>query len=475
MSNALTAAGEVQNSYIKTKTKSIIYRFYALTCMLTIIISLFGCNKEEIKIINPIQGASINLTQTDELTIYLPDWYKEDLQRAVGYYQSEYPDVNVIVDIIEENYSYPFNYTQRISIELMSGMGPDVVVVPMVMFDDIYKIMDTGAFLNLESAINDDVEFRMDDYYQPVLDAGLYKGGRYIIPYCFQLPAMAYNQAVVDRVGFDILECHNTVSFLDEMVMCLPTLRNNPSFVTSINWYRNDLDFMDMSGIVLINYEEQKTLPDEAAFRVFCDAYKSFYGMDKLTDLEQLNIGGDRSEILHNGVALFYWVGDGTLPYLSLLGEAKLSEMDIRMTAMPAQDGAINAKVTHGLSIRSGSTNQRNAWNFIKVVLSEAFQSGSIGGGPQTQFPVNRGALCTTVSNFTSMNHWSKDGLAYILSQEEVQPVYKMLDAISSSRLYCIRPLLMFRECMTPYFISEKSYDECFAELKSKLTIYMSE
>ena len=67
----------------------------------------------------------------------------------------------------------------------------------------IYRTIDTGVFLDLSSFFEEDNSFNRNEINMAVLDVGLYKGGRYIVPINYSLPIL-----------FSLEDRLNTTSFL---------------------------------------------------------------------------------------------------------------------------------------------------------------------------------------------------------------------------------------------------------------------
>ena len=433
-------------------------------------------------IVDPIQDAPVNLTPTDNLVIYVPAWskYSDDLEYAVKLYKEKYRDVNVTVETIgDENDETGQQYADRVRVELMAGTGPDVILASPDIFPNLYGTMDTGAFLNLSSIIADDGDFNMDDYIQPVIDAGLYKEGRYLIPYSYQYSSIVAYSDSMSKVGFDMTKNTNFTSFFDELDGCLPKLQENPSFLGA--FYDSDDYFKTAvfdSGLTLVDFERQSVLPDEAGLKAFCEAFKPYWDIDQSSH----PWGGffdhfsDESSLFDRYDSMYY-----TLIWGAALANGDAIQRDNEVSAIYGMDGGLHARVGSALAIRSGSPNQYNAWNFIKIMMSEKEQEGQYRNGPKSGSPVNRSAL-TVVQNTGGMEvfGWidSNTGTEYTkrpFTEEEMQPIRDLDVSVTNCVIPNYDTVEILRECMTPWFNDEKSYDECVTALRQKLTFYVSE
>jgi len=455
--------------------------------LLTALASCGGSNKG----ITPVPQSKVDLTPTDELIIYLPSapWVRDDLDVAISAYKQKYPEINLVVETVGEsdNDGYSYNqYRERVSNELMSGAGPDVVIANPYVFDDLYKTMDTGVFLNLSSIFDEDENFVREDFNMAVLDAGVYKGGRYIVPYSYLLPILTALPDKLEAAGIDLSVNTGFAEFFEELDGCLSGLGEAPTFRRSIGLYEYFPYAVYDAGLMLIDYEHNKILPDEPAFRTFCETIKSYWVNEYA---ETYHDGSTRFEALSNDQSLFAYDRNDANSLFFAISQAKANDTDCVLSAVRSMDGGLTATMNNALAIRAGSPNQLNAWNFIKVMLDEKVQKGKYGIGPCLSLPVNTKSLneiiaCSyTTSMFGSFAYGtSEDGaigtpvirqiFLSMLIAEEKQPLLDICCKTTS----CVIPVKAYDlSKIVPYFNDEKSLDECIDDLKSQLTFYTSE
>ena len=283
----------------------------------------------------------------------------------------------------------------------------------------------------------------------------------------------AHDRLFTKRVGgggIDISKSTDAVSFFEELAGCLPALVENRYFISAIgisNYYYNALE---NSGIKLVDYEHKMVLPDEETFKAFCEVYKPYWDMDtqEVTTIYS-------PERIFDGSFLFAWLVTPA-DSIGLLGRSKIKDIEAVVSTMPSAAGGSWAVVETALAINANSRDQLNAWNFIKVMLSALVQGVTSRNGVY-HWPVNRQALKRTTDAYIAQDHWSDDDkIPWRLTKEEASVINDMPDGITGCGLWDSGDLWrIFRDCMTPYFKDEKSYDECAAELRSKLALYVSE
>lgn len=465
-------------------------RWVAILCAVAllgglILGGLVGCENLTSSGAVPIADAPVDLTPTDELVIYAPNvnYIIKDIELAVAAYKMMYNDVNVRLEKIGSADDYSGEeYISRINSELMAGTGPDIVLVHHYFFPDINKTMDTGSFLNLAEIVEQDEKFNPEDYYQPVLDAGLYKGGRYLVPYSFTFPFIFGLQEQLDTIGFDMAKNTDFISFFNELTDKLPQMQANPSFTAGLYWLYYINGALRESGLQIIDYENGKVLPDAEAFKAFCDAFKPYWQVDaqewtKTTFSPLVEVS------LQRGECLFY---NNPLPvtdYIYSIADVKTDDTQWVLDAMRTMDGGINATMNGALAINATSKNQLNAWNFIKTMISKQVQLGGNQQGPSICLPVNRAAMTEIIGKAAAtaqtIGYATYDGVGQkqvaAVTSTEKQIIYDLLDSMTECSFWNYNVLGYFLDSMTPYFNDEKSYNECVNDLKQKLTLYVSE
>ena len=430
---------------------------------LFIIFSSSGCSGNSAR--NAIPDAPVDLTPTDQLTLDLPGYqYLSSIYtKAVRKFEITYPDVTVTVNEIGDSDNDPSDqYQTVITNELMAGAGPDVILTDY--FLDLYKTMDTGAFLNLSSIITGDTDFNMNDYNVAVMAAGNYKNGQYIMPIGYQPPLMILIKSQPESAMFDVTKPININDFV-KIGAANPLPADYEAFVIHINMPMlgkptpKDLSFcpylLNMSGICLINPETKAVLPDEAALRDFCEAYKPFWE----------TYHGDNRELSYHDINRAH-----ILQYATNI-ESQVSSYDYGANSVfniQTYDGGVAAVANRGVAINANSKNQLNAWNFIKILLSDTIQIY------MTSVTLAEYSDADPVNNAV-INSSSDKWLSGAESVEDQQPLIEKLNAVTSCTLPTPRLTDFFMHSITPYFNGDKSLDDCINDLRGKINMYASE
>jgi ABC-type glycerol-3-phosphate transport system substrate-binding protein len=415
-----------------------------------------------------IHDAPIDLTPTNELVIYMPDWISSGLNRVIDRYKLLYPNVNVIVEEIKDDYD---EYSIRIATELAAGKGSDIIFPSMMFNSDFYKMANSGAFLDLNKIIEQDEDFNIDGYVKVVLDAGVFRGRRYTMPYMYATPVYISVPEKLDEIGFDVSQTSDTVSFMNEISRTLPKAQAN--FIRSMFSEYVYLDLILSSGIQIVNFETNAVLPNQRELKKLLGSYKPYHTIDEKIRANPASL--DAGDLL-NGAIMFARV-DRIDRFINLAGQLKTSG-DFQISVLPGMDGKISAGSIGTTAIRTGSPNQLNAWNFIKLLLSPEVQ----GDGHFIVFdPVHIDSIINRFDTFNNLYENSPGATSTIftkLSEHEKQAYLDIITGVDYCYDFRFRtsPVFkMFEEHINPYIGGERSFEDALARLGSQLVLYMSE
>lgn len=444
--------------------------------------TLIGCSSENSK--NPLE------VESEFLVLYKPlGSYGVYFDNAVAAYQKSYPDVNVQVQEFGTATSDPNAFQQNyndlkdtLTTELAAGKGPDVVMWSNEL-DDPYKSMESGIFDDLNSYISEDLGFDLSEYSETIMDAGVYKNKRYIIPLEYRVPLYMSTEELLEE---NELPNDLNLSF-EEFVYAAANFadKNDSSPFTSQGM--GLFIFFPWSGLNIINYDgitANREIIESEVFRNIIEAYRSYYNQDH----SELVYSGPTidAEMLINKSALFTvpGLGEGGYERTLLRGYSFIShQVDPVINTLRGNDGKVIAEVTTKAAIRANSENKQNAWNFIKILLSPEI-SGMESN--TTNFPVSKQGIEKKISSqIEAIEHLvgeplSGDILGTVLNAEsisaEVAETYQLLITdVDSAVLQNSAVNNILNESMEPYFKSEKSYEDCLENLKNKLELYIGE
>ncbi len=406
------------------------------------------------------------LRESDELVLYLPG-NDPTFSAALSVYESLYPEVNVTtVDIAKEAYN------ERLSTELMAGEGPDVISAIWTTFPDLYKTMDTGAFLDVSGLMETDPDFQKEDYVQPVMDAGKYNGGQYIIPLTYLVPVLVSEEGVLRDIGLEEL-IHSEVdeTFWQKVVDAQPAMVENEMFQTVIA-NLNSKHLLAFSGVSLYERTGKTVLPDEEGLRDLTEQYKGVV----------YDCGNDENIALL-GESLMRAFKDREVAFTSVINAASIDYFSMSAAAakavgvpaafpMVGADGELHAFAQNMAMINANSKNTKNAWNFIKVLLSEEVQNES------SAMTVRKDSVRAYLNEYLPPFLGGMEelyGVPIQWTQEEIDAYLDLVQNPADCCLYENYVWDFYLEAMEPYFTGQDSYESCVETLRDKLTIYVTE
>ncbi len=424
------------------------------------------------------------LETTKDLVIYLPQ--NDGISGSGGnldMYTSHwtYPfwrlyDNAIHVRIVEIPGSLE-DYEERVMSELVSGAGPDIIFTRFLPHMDVEKSARNYSFYDLTGLMESDPDFHAEDFIDGVFDAVKIDGRQYTVPIAYNAPVYFSDQNKLRDLGFDWDGIGTTSDFIDELVRMKPKAAEDLDFIQMLGSRDSFAELLGFSGIRLVDFETGTALPDEASFRAFMESYKAFYAFDHNT-LETFNPWNHDgyyapAYAVVNGGILFYFE-----PMLDVAGyRANVIEEAEDCTAgygiLPAQTGETVGVLGAQLAINTSSKNVKNAWTFIKYIISEQVQTGGSYSRNLNGVPVRRDSVRASVARQTGLFGTSERAGLLKIGQDEIVERYEKMDRFVWGTSATALDLTW--ESMLPWLQDEKSYEDCVSELKSKLTFYMSE
>ena len=261
------------------------------------------------------------------------------------------------------------DYNIKLKTEVMSGKGPDVLIgLPFFhLLGDLYKTIDTGIFADLNVFIDTDDEFDIRDYEDVILDSGLYKGGRYILPLDYCVTAALTTEERLASYGLtpdDFSTYERFISSWEKLLADGTTLfddhRGGDWLVLSLSgWLDECVDFeASKADLDLPSFEPIIRLMKQN-LSLSLDLSDSNY----IAAMEQ-NPDAAGSGGLFHGVYLLYM-------YVYMCELAHESGNDVIYLPIPNYEGMSTAVIENYCVISSASQNPEMAWNFLKILLSE--------------------------------------------------------------------------------------------------------
>lgn len=303
--------------------------------------------------------------KNDSLTIFIAEWQSsyQTLNTAVTMYEKQFPDVEVKVQRIFPQTWEEFDdaYT-KMTAEIMSGEGPDVFLMqPDIM--DMEKLARRGVLADMQPFFEAD-NFDWTPYNQAVMDGGVWEGKRLAIPLNYEIPVLIANKEVLTECG---LSLDNLDSF-QGMVEETAKLLNDPGNSRSIFRVPELLHiFPYIAGLPYADYDRQKADFSSPELETDIRWYAELIRLRRETDgVEGIAAAAD----VRDGIGLWMYPQVQINDFLVGYGAMKTLGETVTIPLRNAQ-GGLSARITNAVLVRNSSENLENAYNLIKIMLSE--------------------------------------------------------------------------------------------------------
>lgn len=433
------------------------------------------------------------------LTIFVPHpELAKEIDVPLRRYRSNHPEIDVQLSPLPEGYPtfawdknsgedqelYTQNFYKQIDQynsqlndfyaatrgEIAAGNGPDLILFWDGIFPDINKVIASGTFASLDELMEADPEFKRSDYNEVVMKAGQFRGKQYAFPLFYNFQCLFSTEkilsgddtAVPRPGGVDVTKATDFNAMLQEAVRAAET---NPS-QRIFSSRRADEILFPYSGLDPIDYDSKALNLDTPEFRAVQDSFAALAASGQIGD--QLEYVDNEFDAIQNG--LIDVSIRGGLSAINLCAETNAKQLDPVVQPIRTVDGGIRGTVEFSAAIRANSANRQNAWDFMKVLLADEFQST---GYYDWSLPVKNLNINDRVANLRLRYQMFSSELVG-LNETFYENYLKWVEEIDSVVYYSD-----FNDRITeyfePYYKGESSYDECLRKAKSQLAIYASE
>jgi ABC-type glycerol-3-phosphate transport system substrate-binding protein len=409
------------------------------------------------------------LPETEKLVLYRTGDNKWLLDPAIIIFKSTYPDVKVEVRDFENNIE---GYRTFIQTELPAGKGPDLLL--KIDVSDVYKTMDADIFADLNDFIMNDPEFNFDDYNRIVLDSGVYKGKRYVMPLSYYTNVIFTTEEILESEGIK-QESLRSFDGLTDAIRKYMDKYSSTKLVYDYQFQYSTM-FFPWCGLQIIDYENKTINVDGEDFKKVMGAYKDIYHQDAV-DLAEYKMPSQSDVIksfMDEEIMLANRSWNNFAYYYASLSTYGYTPVYF---PFPAVNGKKTAIVVDIAAILNTSANKLNAYRFLKIMLSEQIQGGDPTSVNFVWIPVLNNALYDSMEHRHAFyGNGEFEGMKVSISKEAIQEYVNIATDIDECQIQAAIPLYeLFSSYMLPYFKGEDSYENCLNKARNFLELYVSE
>ncbi len=440
-----------------------------------LLVSFTACDSKEKKGVD-------NKKSTSNLKIYYMD-YDMKIQNALSKFSEKYKDVNVDGNIFHNN----DDYKTKVTMDILSGEGPDVIFLRPGWFESVNKFSSSGALCDLNEFIKKDEDFKMSDYNENILNSFEKDGKRLIIPLNYTANMLITSKEALQRNNIKIDLSNWSYNGL------LQVARKFQEENRDKNKYLFDDGFsisrlIKGSGILFVDFKNKKSMFNSKDFIEILETYKGIYPAictDEAVKGVSIDncLKNDAYIMTVDSKTSLYSISSNYSLYKSI-GE------EMELYPFPALKEGNSSPVfysDYAVGINSQSKNKEAAYDFIKILMSKDLQKMSGGENIIMETPVNKAAYEEDSGYYMGKESegisWttSNDGSSSYsyLSISLPKNIKVQLDSMISKTGKCeiedTGILNIVKEALPDFLSSKKTAAQTAKEIDGKVSLYLNE
>ena len=403
------------------------------------------------------------------LTVYVPSWTGSNLLQGLKGIALTYGSRNNInIEFIEPYSQEEKRESQKLSVELMSGKGPDILINPghCLLTSDIHKVMASGVFADLGPLL--ELEGKEEQYFTKVLDSGKYENEQLIVPLFFSIKCFVSTRNVLEKNHFDLNQCGTYRGFLNELHSSLDSATAPSPLI-----YEQRCDLLYLSDSIcnppVIDYDNRTadfSRPEVRETYEFTKDLMDRYPLSLSGENYRVPKGEEGAGLLKSGKALFLTEyesgGWSTLNWLYDLNPWLEEGDQLVMTALRrASDDSVITYDQFSMAVNRNSRSLEASAELIEYLLSDTVQCNYF----KDYLPVYRQGVEARIQTL-----WAQRDLP-----EHILDDYRSLVNDVGGIQFNLQFLTTMYEMMEPYYLDKESYDSCISNVQNRFSIFVDE
>ncbi len=419
---------------------------------------VMSCSQETNSRNTSVSNLTIHLMESDKVLLDAMDKLNKKNQNVKI-------DATVFTDI--EEYKY------KNTTGLLSGDGPDIIVNRLEALNNINRVASSGVFCDINQLIIKDKDFKLSDYNEKILDYGVYRGKRYLIPINYISSGMVTTQEILDKNAISFHEADLTWQDLAAVIKNFMSA-NKSQDKYFIN-YMSFTQLLGSSGNMFIDYENKKSTYESKDFIELLNLYKDIYPAICPSSISSKY---SSSELLNNGTVVMASIAEICSPYNLTATNAEINRLlkqKTRIYGFPTWDKEDNTTVWpyYLLGINQKCKNSMEAFKYIKLLLSDEYQkqTGKYGFDLTWYTPVRESAYKLDKESCLKGTVYGNVPLPNYLAQE----MERIRGNIGVGKLYESEVYEIIEKELPAFLNGSKSAIETAKIINQKITIYLNE
>lgn len=398
---------------------------------------------------------------------------------AIHKFNRTYSNVQIEYKQVTREEYYSQKYKDKLTAEILAGEGPDIFSGSTYMLPSIYKAAQNGTFYDLNKLIKKDKQFKMQDYYETVMDSGLIDGKRCMLPVNFGVNVFYTYDSVLKNNNLQI----------DEKNFSWDTLSKMSAQFTKQNkekYFFNVMDFttiVESSGLNLVDYKSKKANFDSKEFIKLLNTYK------------EITPAICPGEVMSKYKG-FWWgmAKDNKLVFLNsylsnpsnFWTEYNFAKNDlnseVKIYSYPTINGNEKsaATVKNFVAINKKSKHINEAFDFIKILLSEEIQNNT----DLASIPVNKEAYKKMIAFYSDKGNQTEIGSvlgdnkryqSVPFSEEFANTLDGLPDKVETSYFWDGSVYTIIDNEMKDFMSGKKTAEQTAKSINDKVLLFLNE
>ncbi len=324
-------------------------------------------------------------TNSDQMNYQIKD--------AVKLLKKNHPDIKIeVVYFSTEDSDERDILLTQLRTEIIAGNGPDVYILPTAEYDiplftDVQQTITNGHFLDISSYYDADTELGKEELNTVIMDAGLWEGGRYVLPLRYNAAMYVVDTERLEQTGKDLEWLANT----NVQKMMNEALAENNELLAKCAYP----ELIDKGKLLAyfpdsIDYGYDNILLSEETLEAFwagvngvisyVDEQENFYNVDFRRDFTVNDYVAQTFAMQGLGVATSLAAAEVPIDQTDLVGAASTRFVNKSLgtadAILPVRsvDNSVTAWVTWYGAVGSSCDNPDLAYEYLRCFLTEEYQ-----------------------------------------------------------------------------------------------------
>ncbi|RCX14805.1 ABC-type glycerol-3-phosphate transport system substrate-binding protein [Anaerobacterium chartisolvens] len=411
------------------------------------------------------------------------------LESAVSRFQREHPDIRLDVKDYKASWTGSGkdedqrvqkaleDYRSINTAGLMSGAGADIIDISGLPYR---KYIDVNSLADINGMIAQDKSFNISDYSPNIFNACKYNGGLYIVPVTFTFNMLSASKSILKNEAVSVDDSSWTwqdfISIAQKITVdkdgdgtpdqyALPKMNGRElfSYIYNMEYYK------------FVDYDKKTAAFDSGEFAELLDFAHGFSkrGLSSPEiDSSKLWEMGDSGTIAFTA----QYIAD----YYNLIYARAISNGEVELLRYPSFTGTSGSLIfTPGkaFAINNNSQLKAEAWEFIKLLLSEDIQSSSELYENPVNIRAQKAKAKTAIEESESIREMLKSQYGRDiapLSQQDIDTMDKIISELSVFPYSDPEVDKIISDEIDEFFSGGKTAGETAKLIQSRVTEYLA-